>query len=207
MNPSSQELFLQANAQYAQKNYEKALKLYEKIPHKGAAVWYNMGNCAYKMADTVHAQLYWKRASKTGDSAIQADTIHNLDRISHNQLSAPILAPLAIQILFFCIFSVFLVISCFLVRRKKIMFLAACSLAMGGISFLTYTTYRHITDTKALVMSSENYLYAGPDYDYHQLAPISGGSEVVVLKHADGWAKVSWHNQIGWIKSNAIEVI
>ena len=43
------EQFLQANEFYKDGKVEEALSLYEGIPNKGGVVFYNLGNCAYKL--------------------------------------------------------------------------------------------------------------------------------------------------------------
>lgn len=134
---SWQEIFLQANNCYGNKEYEKALHLYEQIPNKGAATWYNMGNCAYKKGDNLHALLYWKKAERYDSNAIAHDSRTN-SIVAAQHLSLPdsndagqwivnsiqivitTVPLLFLQILFFCIFGIFLVIICRALHRKNI---------------------------------------------------------------------------------------
>ena len=50
----TQEIFLQANKKYKEKEYNQALDMYRSIEHKGQAIWYKMGKCAYKLTDYVN---------------------------------------------------------------------------------------------------------------------------------------------------------
>ena len=51
------ESFLQANVVYAQEEFKQALYVYQRIDNKGAAVWFNMGNCWYHLKQYVDALL------------------------------------------------------------------------------------------------------------------------------------------------------
>lgn len=211
---TAQELFLQANQCYLNKEYEAALKLYNQIPQKGAATWYNMGNCAYKQGNDLQALLYWNRAEKNSNETIALDSASNLSTLM-NKLQKPLekthplkrVSPFMVQILFFCAFSVFLVIIRMLIRRKKIVALSLYGIFLFSIGFLTYAVYNQSQYNVALIMSNESAVYAGPDNNYHQLATIPAGSAVVILKPTKDWSKIQWHNQVGWIANNSIEVI
>lgn len=206
-----QELFLQANDAYAHNAYEKALGLYEQIPHKGAAVWYNMGNCAYKTGDNIKALLYWKRSSLRGDRILCAQSNNNCALIEQKLSLAPqpILPPsiLMWQILFFCAFGVFLVSGRYLIRSKKYLILGAASIIIAAIGCGTFSAYRYSRTTYALVIPSHAVIYAGPDIQYHELAKISAGGQVLVLDRKNSWAKVTWENKNGWIAQLDIEII
>lgn len=145
---TSQELFLQGNEYYKQKEYAKALSHYEKIPNKGAAVWHNMGNSAYKNGNTVHAQLYWKRATKQSEKQF------------------PILI---IQILFFCTFSVFLIFVRPLILKKKYRMLIACSLITLTTGLLAYNAYAEYSCKKGLTIDDNSIAYVGPDAGFHEV--------------------------------------
>lgn len=59
-----EELFLQGNSFYQQREYAQALSFYEAIKHKGRAVFYNRGNCYYYMQKPLEAFVGWCRARK-----------------------------------------------------------------------------------------------------------------------------------------------
>jgi hypothetical protein len=58
---TDQETFLQANNAYSKKDFKQALYLYQHIENKGAAVWFNMGNCWYYLEQYAEALLksFW----------------------------------------------------------------------------------------------------------------------------------------------------
>lgn len=211
---TAQELFLEANQCYARKDFDSALKLYDRIPQKGAATWYNMGNCAYKMGNNLQALLCWSRSEKNSNDAIMHDSALNkaaaITKLQHplaQTFPSKYASPLLMQILFFCAFSVFLVIVRIFIRRKKIIALSLYGLFLFSIGFLTYAVYNQSHYNKALIMHNEAAIYAGPDSNYHQLATIPAGSPVVILVPTKDWTKIHWHKQVGWIANNDIEVI
>lgn len=179
---TAQELFLQANQLYTQKQYQKALELYGQMPAKGPAVWYNMGNCAHQLHDDLHALLYWKRAE-------------------HGP------CVLLWQILFFCAFSVFLISSWYGLRRKKIMIMIAGSLLLVLVGYPTYLAYHRSTTAQGLIMSSATTVYAGPDITYHQLGNIPAGTLVNVHTRKQNWTKIAWGNTKGWISDSEFEIL
>lgn len=213
MKTSAQELFLQANQCYIKKEFKDAENLYKKVPQKSAAVWYNMGNCAYKNGKDFEALLYWKRAKKIGNSQIRSDSSYNITLVSkklnipqpsHVLQNVPVLA---LQILFFCTFSVFLVINRKLWRAKRFALMVCLSIFIGGMGALTFAVYQGNTNRIALIVQDESIVYAGPNTKYHEVAPIEKGSEVAFLAKKDGWTKISWSGNTGWIQESNIELI
>lgn len=214
MKTSPQELFLQANQLYEQKEYAKAQQRYEQIPKKSAAVWYNIGNCAYHNNKELDAILYWKRAHKNGDSALKAQCIYNCQAIckkmglptyEKNILST--LSPLALQILFFSTFSVFLVMHRRLWTKKRILALTFLCGFFAVIGSLTYAAYRAGKQAHALVMHDNSPLLAGTDDQFHRIAVLPKGSEVTILARKSGWKKISWAGLQGWVQETMIEEI
>jgi tetratricopeptide (TPR) repeat protein len=213
MKTSAQELFLQANQWYEKKEYQKAAEFYEKIPKKSAAVWYNLGNCAYKNGNDLQALLYWQRAQKLGDSKTRNQSSYNISVIT-KKLSIPEsnnivqkLPPLPLQILFFCTFGVFLVINRKLWLAKRFAMLLGMGLLVIGTGALTFAVYRVHTTAHGLIMHDESILYAGPDVHYHEIVQIPKGNQVIVKNKKNGWIKVSWSGQTGWMENSNIELI
>lgn len=202
-------LFAQANSHYQKNECAQAIAQYEKIPHKGAATWYNMGNCAYKLNDQLKALLYWKRAYKYGNRHIQKESIANMKLLSipYEPLSNPYanISSWIMQILFFCIFSVFLIVGYFLVRTRQWVFLAMSFAVLVSAARITHRVY--VANSQALVMRNESAVRAGPGSEYHQLNVLSAGTTVQMVKHNQGWTQVSYHGTRGWIEDKEIEEI
>jgi tetratricopeptide (TPR) repeat protein len=214
MKTSAQELFLQANQCYAKKDFKGAEHLYQKIPKKTAAIWYNLGNCAYKNGDELQALLYWQRAKKIGNSTISNDSGYNCDVVSKklnlppsSYTLMPNIPALPLQILFFCTFSVFLIFNRKLWNAKRFTLLVSLSILVMGAAAMTYASYRNSTNTYALIMHDESTMYAGPDIGYHEVAKIPKGNRVKVLEQKNHWSKICWSGYTGWMQDEKIELI
>ena len=57
-----EEIFLRANEAYHEKEFQKALSLYDTIYPKSSVVYYNMGNCWYRLGNNLEALLCWRKA-------------------------------------------------------------------------------------------------------------------------------------------------
>ena len=204
----SSELFTHANSLYQKNECVAALKAYDLIPSKGAGTWYNMGNCAYKLNDQIRALLYWKRAYKYGNALIQHQSIANMKTLSipYGPLPHPYsnISPMLMQILFFCIFGVFLIVGYFLIQAKRWIFLAMSFSVLVSAGRITHKVYS--ASQQALIMQ-ETAVYAGPQAEYHQIRTIPAGTTVKLLKQNSGWSQISVDSVRGWIEDKHIEKI
>lgn len=74
-----QSLFLQANEQYKKGNVEQARTLYQKIVNKSPQVYYNIGNCEYRLNHPGYAMLYWRRAERDWGIWDRDDLVKNIE--------------------------------------------------------------------------------------------------------------------------------
>ena len=77
---SVDSLWLFASEAYAQANYSEAFDAYTSITDKGlasATLYYNMGNCAFKLMHYAQAILWFERAKLLEPN--NADILYNLD--------------------------------------------------------------------------------------------------------------------------------
>jgi tetratricopeptide (TPR) repeat protein len=65
----------EADSAYAEGNYQKAITLYDSLLADGISyeLYYNIGNCYYRIDDITHAVLYYERASllSPGDADVR----------------------------------------------------------------------------------------------------------------------------------------
>ena len=73
-----QDLFLKANLLYKSGKFEKSKDLYEKIPNKGSRVYYNLGNCFYRLDKYGYALLNWRRAEKQWGIYNKSELLENI---------------------------------------------------------------------------------------------------------------------------------
>ena len=221
---TTQELFLQANTHYEHKEYQKALDIYKKIEPKGAATWYNMGNCAYKLADYTNALLFWQRSQANASSKIYADSRINSTH-AYRQLGAvenstahPVgqkitdrimqSAPLLIlQIIFFFLFSVFLISNYYFLRKKRYIFFLLGSLTLFSMSVATFAFYKNTRSPMALITQDNARMFVGPNQEYDQISAVPLGAQVKIITHKNSWNKIKYAAHEGWIPDTMIEHI
>lgn len=207
------ELFIAANEQYEQGDYLQALNTYQQIHPKNAAVWNNMANAAYQTNDLIYANLYWFRAEKNSSGSIVKKIIHNRSvaqlPFNHSVLQKIIIffTPLGIQILFFCLFSVFFIFVARYLAQKKYGRLALLSVLCIASGMLTNHAYRQQKNTFGLIIADQTIAHIGPGTMYHTVGHICQGTRVLVDSEKDEWKKVVWENNIGWIPNTQIEII
>jgi tetratricopeptide (TPR) repeat protein len=216
----AQELFLQGNKEYEKGDFSQALSHYKAIKNKGAAVWYNMGNCFYHTHNFVQAIVCWQRSLPGASAALYADAQHNcaqayqkLGKSMEDSWADTIvdyahgMPTIVIQILFlFCWFLIWFI----LVQWQKtwiinclIVLLLLSSLYLGSILWYRYQRqlqYGIITD-------GTTPLYVGPHTQYHTLGTIDSGQKVLLMQKRSDWYKVAKDGVCGWIPASAIEVV
>lgn len=213
MITKNKNLFDTAHHYYQDGDYQKALQTYQQISDKTSAVWNNMANAAYQSDDRLHAQLYWLRAQKNSSQAMATLVYHNQEvaqipsTAGYIQQLSVSFTPLFFQILFFCLFSVFLIIVARYIRQKKYVLITMLSLISIASGTLTYQIYQEHNNKYGLIMTDSAIVYVGPGTFYHPLDKITQGTKVLVCEQKNGWEKVVWKNKTGWISTSDIEII
>lgn len=208
---NGQETFLQANQAYQEKKYEKALTLYSKINQKGAAVWYNMGNCHYHLDHQSDALVCWKRAQKGASKKIMQDAASNIDAVLADTKSAQspfwALSLLLLQFLFLITWFLF-ALGLRLSKRGKKYKVATFILGILLIPQSVYIghSYVHRDELQAIVHQDTN-LYAGPNEKYHIIGHLEAKGQLRVCMKDDNWYKVAHGKQIGWVHSSAVIIV
>lgn len=76
---AGEQLFLQANSEYANENYTVAISLYDSVLTTGlesSELYYNLGNCHYKTQDWANAIWHYEKSLQLEK---KEKTIHNLE--------------------------------------------------------------------------------------------------------------------------------
>ncbi len=219
---NSQEKFLRGNKAYRQKQWSDALSLYTSLEKKGRAVWYNMGNCFYKMGNTVKALICWKRAAFGASPSEYSDIETNIgmackklgvfqQRDQHVPWDrwANCLPPLPLQILFLlCWYALWFIVAMKPFRRTilymVIIGLVCTIIVLGGVILQTYYVQRY---ERGIVMNRTAHLLSGPHEGYHTVCSVPLAEELFVYEKRPGWYKVSGNGVYGWIPFNDVEVI
>jgi tetratricopeptide (TPR) repeat protein len=220
---NDEELFLRGNKYYAQKNYAAALQVYEMIARKGAAVLYNMGNCAFHQEDYSHALVYWNRAQK-GAMAHEYNLIERnkkiaLQKLGHEQNNRlgdriiqllrayMLISVLMLQLIFLVLWWLFM----FVFRKKKTgikkMMQACMCLTMFFCASLLTMHYVQQNAHQAIIVKKEGRLLIGPDKSFQVLSPLNYAHNVRVKESREGWYKIQYADMIGWVEADVIQII
>jgi hypothetical protein len=220
-----QETFLKGNAAYVAGNCEEALKLYQLIEPKGPAVWYNMGNCYFRMNKFPEAIVQWSRAQKNASwrdfsmletyiaQAYQVlGIVHEVSLLSRMQAvlvrCGAICSLIVLQLLFLCCLSIFCLLMPTLLRRSNYFFMISCIALMLCIGFVGIIKYRDQEYPWGIVTKNSISVYAGPGIDYAPLAEAKMLDKVRVYQKRDGWLKVHVDQSgYGWVQETDLAVI
>ena len=220
-----QEIFLKANAEYVAGNINEAIKLYQSVAPKGAALWYNLGICNFKVGNYVEAIVDWRRAQKYA-SWRDYSTLENyieqsydalgirqgasfLSRINSWSIRGSLLISMFfIQICFLCCLFVLCLSFSRLIRTRRyyvliMLILATILVALSGIFKYRIQEYPYGIVTKSSIS-----VYAGPGVDYVRIKEAKVLDTVRIYQKRDGWLKVRMdHLGYGWIQEVDLAVI
>jgi tetratricopeptide (TPR) repeat protein len=233
-NDDAAMLFKKANDLYAKSQYKEALNTYQQIiddDHQSAAVFFNMGNAAYKTGDIPSALLYYEKAHKLspGDEDINFNlkyaNLKTTDKIDAApefflsrwwrtfilSISAKVLSVWSILFVLAASGALALYFFANSVSVKKASFYGALALFfVGGLSiFMANRQLSYFDDHKqAIVFSNSVNVKSGPVDKSGTLFVIHEGTKVNIMDSNNGWMKVSLANgNEGWIKTTDVKEI
>ena len=218
-------LFQLAGTAYEEHHYTLAIEYYKEIEKKkwhSSELYYNMGNCYYKLSQNADAVLYYEKSLKIDPSSddvqfnlslVQLKLIDKFPQVPlifykewtrefTNSMSIDGWAKIALVfLLFFCLFVSFFFFGSS-VALKKIMFFLSSSTILLGFSCLlaAFVSYSN-TETNAILMSPNAYIKSAPSNQSEDLFILHEGTKVLVLEKFKGWNKIKLSDgMIGWIE-------
>jgi len=226
--PSAEELYFEANRAYKEDRYQEAINGYLELISHGYVnghVYYNLGNAYFRSGQLGRAILNYKRAHllipRDADlnfnlryaldqiqDAISADqnflkqAFFWLDEITFRELMWSFAV---LNILFWGI----LVLRLF-VRPEWTYYVFIVLLIfwlVGGAS-LGVKWHQLRTDLRAVILTGEVDVLAGPDSNDTVLFKLHEGTTIHRERIEDGWSLIRLsENKRGWVKSSTIETI
>jgi hypothetical protein len=222
-----QNLFEQGNRLYEQGQFARALESYEKIERSQGSwkLFYNMGNCHFKLDRFLKAKIYYLKARKIRPlhrSILKNISIVNRrfkDRIPEEKMDFLERSLLRIEswiplnvISFLLIFFVALFnVSLFTVIRKGrnkwalygLLFSLILSMLLTGIH--VYRVQKRNIRNVAVVIHEQTPLRSGPGSDNTVLFKVNPGLEVKLIDTSGQWFQVSASEDIaGWIRKEEL---
>jgi len=219
---TAQEIFLQANNYYDEKEFSQAVATYQKLETKDAGILYNLGNSYYMLEDYTNALVSWRQAECQAPSKMLASIEHNIaaaeeklgitNTKSYKEIFWRVLASLSmmwLQILFlFSWFALFLFIKKYNCGTKYIRFsLTLLLVLMVSCGTILIMKYHSLAQHKGIVMKSNVSLFAGPDEQYHVLSPVDQASCVNIIEQRNAWYKIKYKNSTGWVTKDSLMVL
>lgn len=228
------ELYHEANIAYQQKDYNKAIKLYETIIKQGESapeLNYNLANAYFKNGNIPHSILNYERVLKLDPKNEDAqfnlriaslqviDKIDPVPQIFYKRwlntlgslMSSKAWAKLVISLLWISLLcSLLYLFGTTVSSRKSGFYLTFIMLILFAISFGLAAKSHSQTyiDEQGIVMSPSVYVKSSPDLKGNDLFIIHEGTKVEVLDELNDWKKIKLLNgSVGWLMKSEIEII
>lgn len=231
---SPDKLFEKGNEHYKLEQYDLALKSYQQIESLGfisSELFYNLGNCYYKLNEVAPAIYNYEKAlmidplnEDASNNLIFAKrlTIDNIEelpktllqkldesivkKLSYNQwaIASVVLSILGCSLFLFFYFS-------YASGRKRFFF------ATSIISFLLLTatilfSYKEYSfannNIEAIIFAKETEIKSAPTLNGESIFKLHEGTKVKVLDTVDNWKKIKISDgKIGWIISSELQIL
>lgn len=219
------ETFAKANTLYRQQQFDEALKLYsdlQKTHPTSATLHFNIGNIYFKKGELALSIASFERAKRLrpDDEDIQhnllfakASTIDKIDKQNHSLGS--IFLNQANSILSSHGWTWVSVISCWLTlaalllflftnKFKKVGFFAGIVLGVFSIAFLLIGKKIFSIENRCnsgVIAVEKAFIKSAPDDSASDLFVLHEGTEVLMLDHVDGYAKIRLDDgKTGWVQ-------
>ncbi len=228
----SQQRFDEANKEYEAGNYQGALDIYHQIEKEGPhwKLFYNIGNCYYKLNRLVRAKIYYLKARRLEPfepsigknieivnkglndktPSPKADFIARLVLRIESIVSLNVLS--AVLLLLILLLNVFLFLS---IKKGKqrfllygISFTLIFTLLLAGYHIYRVGKYRQ--RSVAVITAEDTQLHSGPGKNNTILFKVNPGLKVRIIDTSSNgrWLQVSASSDIaGWVATDHLERI
>ncbi len=228
-------LFEEGNRRYQRGEYEAALQTYQQILDSGQAsgeLYYNLGNCHYKLGDLGRTILNYERALRwmPGDEDITANLELMYSQTADDITPLPVFWPLrlldawlhlvprpALTVLVAALyvlsmaFLIALVLSRSLfltVWSRRAVLVSALLLMVFGLT-LASVHWQSANRLEGVILVEEVVVQSAPSDDEGlEVFTIHEGAKVRIDQQAGEWAEIVLQDgKVGWVKMGAFEVI
>lgn len=233
-NKAPNDLYLQANAAYAKGDFQAAADSYEEVLKRNgesATIYYNLGNCYYKLNKTAPSILNYERALllEPGNNDIRFNLeiakLKTVDKIEpvgdffltewfrdmQNLLSTNAWSILSIVCFILLIAGLFLFFFSRRIFIKKTSFYLSLVLLIAVVfgNIFAHNQKRKLIQRKeAIIFVPTTTIKSSPDNSGTDLFILHEGTKVNVKNKLGDWNEVvTADGNVGWIKKSEIEVI
>lgn len=224
-------LFTQGNSAYQEQNFEAALSNYLLILESGlesADLFYNTGNCYYKLNQPTQAILYYEKGLKL--RPLSKDIKYNLglankqivDKIEAlpipfykewwnvliNSLSVDAFAIISVASLTMAVVLLLLFFRTGNGMIKRLSFFLMVVMLIGSIITYVFANAQYTRNTnneEAIIFSGRVNIYSEPNTTSTTLFIVHDGLKVTILKTENQWNQIKLPDgSIGWIPQEAL---
>lgn len=229
---SNESDFETANNFFRDKNYDKAIELYETIAARGvesAPLYFNLGNAYFRTGDLGHAVLYYMKARKLdpGDNDILANlefakqyTNIQMEGVKLNPITSfmeSLVGPYRLSLLawvssaFFILFFILLSLRYGLGIRNPVLRVSIVTVLIFLLVSSWLTTYKYRNDyltQRAVIIAEECPVTTGPSDESDIELEAAPGLVVEILSESGDYYNVLFENKRrGWIKKELVAEI
>ncbi|MBD3256970.1 tetratricopeptide repeat protein [candidate division GN15 bacterium] len=227
-----EELFVQANDYYKNRQYDSAILAYQQVVDEGvesAPLYFNLGNAYFRAGDVGHAILYYLKAKQLNptDNDIQANldyarryTTIQMEGVKLNPVSSffeSLVEPYRLRALawvssvFFILLFVFLTLRYGLIMRQGLIRTGVIvSLVLLVVtSLLTTVKYNvEFLTQRAVIVAEEGIVRTGPSEESDKELDTAPGLVVEILDESGDYYNVLFENKRrGWIRKELVAVV
>ena len=228
------EMFQNALNEYETKNYESALRDFLSVENEGlinADLFYNIGNCYFRLHQIGRSILYYKKALKIESDHASArknlefaltltkdkqeigseDVIRSFREKLFDSISINLLAVIAL-----IIFGLIILLTCFMIvyyrNRERtvpifmttvLIFFLLIFLLLG---FLKWRAYHF--QIEGVILTTSAIGYSGPSEDFTRVFTIHEGMIFEIEREEGNWSLIKLSNGLGgWVNKETFELI
>ena len=228
------KLFSEANDFYKNGQYSKAIKLYSNLEEQGLEsddLFFNLGNCYYKLNKVAPSIYYYEKALKINplneDASINLayakrmtiDVIEDLPKTFLQRFSATVVQKLtydnwALLAVIASFLSAFLFLLYYFSSssKRKILyfnmsiFFVFAMIVTASFAFSNYKTVQK--NRSAIIFSPKSEIKNSPSFDGETVFELHEGTKVYILDELSNWKKIKLADgKIGWIKTSDLKEI
>ncbi|MDO9577208.1 MAG: tetratricopeptide repeat protein [Candidatus Cloacimonadales bacterium] len=230
----AEENFNLGVAAFEQNEFPEALNLFFRVENEGivnADLYYNIGNCYFRLDEIGRAVLYYKKALKMqsnheaarrnlqyaltftqdkqgteSEDVIRSFWTKSFDALSINLLTILVLAIFAAIVLMIC-----LMIIRYRQRERTVPIFITTILTFFLIIFiiLGMLKWKAFHDhNEAVLLAASAIGYSGPSEDFTRVFTIHAGMIFVIERQENDWSLIKLSNGLGgWVLSSTFEKI
>lgn len=229
-----EKLFAEANTFYKESNFDRALGVYLSIEEQGyesSELYYNLGNCYYKLNKVAPAIYYYEKALKINpaneDAAFNLafakrmtiDVIEELPKTFLQRFSSNVIQKFSYDTwALIAVTASFLTVLFFLLyyfsysSRKKLLFFNTSILAffvMVVTVFFAFNNYDTVQKNRvAIIFVPKAEIKNAPIENSEEVFELHEGTKVIILDELENWKKIKIADgKVGWIDETELKEI